>query len=129
MSDDEDDASELQVVSIKRESIETSDINAESANGRSPDMIDLTDEAFEDAEVPRHYISWLTNLIQKAKINPNTMDQRLDAADISSDIIVIEDPEENLETNTKSTDESQETKVWMHYFFDLKFLMNIRKMV
>lgn len=90
-------------------------------------MIDLTDEAFEDAEVPRHYISWLTNLIQKAKINPNTMDQRLDAADISSDIIVIEDPEENHETNTKSTDESQETKVWMH-FFQFKISYEHRKM-
>lgn len=112
LSDDEDDdASELQVVAIKTESIETSDNNVESGAGRSSDMIDLTDEAFEDTEVPRHYISWLSGLIQRAKINPTTMDQRLDAADISTDIIVIEDPEDNRDANKISMDETQETKV------------------
>lgn len=71
----------------------------------------MTDEVFEDAEVPRHYISWLTDLIQRAKIKPSTMDQRLGEASISGDVIVIDDPQENREANKQTADESQANKV------------------
>lgn len=113
LSDDEDEASELQVVSVKMESFDTSDMNAELDTNQTPQLIDLTDEAFEDAEAPRHYISWLTTLIQKAKINPTSMEHRLEVASISTDIIVIEDPEDNREATQKipESHESEEAKV------------------
>lgn len=97
-------------MTVKAEPNETSDNNEVIVTDRPPDLIDLTDEVFEDAEVPRHYISWLTDLIQRAKIKPNTMDQRLGDAAVSSDVIVIDDPQENS-ANKKSTDESQANKV------------------
>lgn len=89
---------------------DSSDNIVELLRDGSPDMIDLTDEAFEDAEVPRHYISWLTDLIKRAKIKPTPMNQRLEGASISNDIIVIDEEDIN-ETNTKTSDESQATKV------------------
>lgn len=85
----------------------------EPPNDEEPDMIDLTDEAFEDADVPRHYISWLTDLIKRAKIQPTPMNQRLESASISNDIIVI-DEEDIGESSKKTTDESQAPKVSIH---------------
>lgn len=101
LSDDEDekeDEDAVEVVDvIKKEVVEKSAENAneESAIRRSPDMIDLTDEVFEDAEVPRHYISWLTDLIQRAKLKPIILNPRIDTADSLGEVIVIEDPDEN----------------------------------
>lgn len=68
---------------------------------QAPDLIDLTDEAFEDTDVPRHYINWLTDLIERAKIKPTTVEQRLEEVTVSSDVIVIDDASENTETNNK----------------------------
>lgn len=101
LSDDEDekeDEDAVEVVDvIKKEVVEksTENANEESAIRRSPDMIDLTDEVFEDAEVPRHYISWLTDLIQRAKLKPIILNPRIDTADSLGEVIVIEDPDEN----------------------------------
>ncbi|XP_055325014.1 uncharacterized protein LOC129579209 isoform X2 [Sitodiplosis mosellana] len=111
LSDDEEDASELQLVTVKTEISENSDNLSVIDQTSKPDLIDLTDEAFEDADVPRHYISWLTDLIKRAKVVPTTMDQRLEGASISHDVIVIDDPEENSEANKNPTDESQTTKI------------------
>lgn len=82
----------------------------------SPDFIDLTDEAFEDADVPRHYISWLTDLIKRATVKPTTMDQRLEGAAVSTDIIIIDEEDVN-EANQKPTDEAQSTKVCIEIDF------------
>lgn len=112
LSDDEEDASELQLVTVKTEMSENSDNLSVIDQTSKPDLIDLTDEAFEDADVPRHYISWLTDLIKRAKVKPTTMDQRLEEASVSNDIIVIDpDPEENSEVIKKIADEPQTAKV------------------
>lgn len=95
----------------------------QEGNQEESDLIDLTDEAFEDADVPRHYISWLTDLIKNATIKPTTMDQRLEGAAVSSDVIVI-DEEESSETNKKSTNESRVTKA-SHQINSFKFLQHI----
>lgn len=110
LSDDEEDASDLQLVNVKTEMDDSSDNLSVIDQTSKPDLIDLTDEAFEDADVPRHYISWLTDLIKRAKVIPTTIDQRLEGASMSTDVIVI-DEDENSETNKKATDESQTTKV------------------
>lgn len=114
LSDDEEDASELQLVTVKTEQSDSDNLSVIDQTSK-PDLIDLTDEAFEDADVPRHYISWLTDLIKRAKLRPTTMDQRLEGASVSTDVIVIDDPEENSEAINKTTDESQTTKVNNHF--------------
>lgn len=114
LSDDEEDASELQLLTIKTEISDTSDNLSVIDQTSKPDLIDLTDEAFEDADVPRHYISWLTDLIKRAKVKPTTMDQRLEEASVSTDIIVIDpdpEPEEKSEVNKKTADKPQTAKV------------------
>lgn len=118
LSDDEDekeDEDAVEVVDvIKKEVVENSTENAneESTIRRSPDMIDLTDEVFEDAEVPRHYISWLTDLIQRAKLKPIILNPRIDTADSPGEVIVIEDLDEN-------TDQPLVSKVrfFLNFFF------------
>lgn len=112
LSDDEEaDTTELQLLDVKTERRDSSDNLSVIDQTSKPDLIDLTDEAFEDADVPRHYISWLTDLIKRAKVKPTTMDQRLEGASVSNDVIVIDDPDENSEENTKTIDESQTAKV------------------
>ncbi|XP_031619839.1 uncharacterized protein LOC116338602 [Contarinia nasturtii] len=109
--DEENDASEIQLVNVKTECGETSDNSSVIDETSKPELIDLTEEAYEETNAPRLYISWLADLIERAKIKPTTMDQRLEGAHISSDIIVIDDPEESNETNKKPSDESQTTKI------------------
>lgn len=122
LSDDEDekeDEDAVEVVDvIKKEVVEksTENANEESAIRRSPDMIDLTDEVFEDAEVPRHYISWLTDLIQRAKLKPIILNPRIDTADSLGEVIVIEDPDENRDDQPLVS----KVRIFLIFFFHLR---------
>lgn len=101
LSDDEDDddGEKVQTVTIKTEPVINSSINLLSTSN----LVDLTDEVFEETDVPRHYISWLSDLIAQAKSKPAAVDQRLGAVTISNDIIIIDDPEETSDKNKTST--------------------------
>lgn len=123
LSDDEDekeDEDAVEVVDvIKKEVIEksTENANEESAIRRSPDMIDLTDEVFEDAEVPRHYISWLTDLIQRAKLKPIILNPRIDTAESLGEVIVIEDPDDNRDADQPLV---SKVRFFLIFFFSLE---------
>lgn len=60
-------------------------------------LIDLTEDIFEDADIPRHYISWLSDLLEKAKIKPTVVEQppKEASAAISSDVVLVEEPTES----------------------------------
>lgn len=66
-------------------------------------MVDLTDELYDETDVPRHYISWLSDLIAQAKAVPVTVDKRLESATVSTDVIIIDDPEETSDKNKTPT--------------------------
>lgn len=78
-----------------------------SNTSSSSNMVDLTDEIYNESDVPRHYISWLADLVERANnfAKTKTIDQRLQVASVSDDVIVIDDPEEvndnDIETQTK----------------------------
>lgn len=98
LSDDEDEQPvKSQIPKIKCEPLD-SDMRYHQSSfsmTKSSDLIDLTDDLLEDTDVPRHYISWLADLVARAKIKPVTVDQRLEVAVISQDIIVIDDDDTN----------------------------------
>lgn len=89
LSDDEA-STELNTVGIKVEP-------RNAASALEIGFIDLTDDIFEDSDIPRHYISWLANLIEKATIKPATVEQRAEeaATPTSSGDIAIEEPTES----------------------------------
>lgn len=58
------------------------------------DLIDLTEEAIERTFATGHQISWLADLISIAKPQPVTVDQRLELATVSNDVIIIDDFDE-----------------------------------
>lgn len=111
LSDDEEDDSEVQVLTVKTEPSELSDNNDVIAIDKPPDCIDLTDEIFEDAEVPTHYISWLDDLVRRATIKPSTSDEE---ASTSGDVIVIDEP---YEKSDKEIVESQANKVQLEFYW------------
>lgn len=89
LSDDEDD------IPPKRQiKTEPKEVN-QSFRSNTSNMIDLTEEALDDTDIPRHYIGWLTDLCERAKVQPITVDQRLEVATVLDDVIVIDDDENN----------------------------------
>lgn len=92
LSDDEA-STELQNVNVKMEP----GTNKNAANALEIGLIDLTDDVFEDADIPRHYISWLTDLLEKAKIKPTIMQQQNEEAitATTNDVILVEEPTES----------------------------------
>lgn len=70
LSDDEA-SSELHGVNVKVEP------KRNAAHALEIGFIDLTDDIFEDSDIPRHYISWLANLMEKATIKPAIVEQRI----------------------------------------------------
>lgn len=93
MSDDEA-STELQgVVNVKVEP----GISKNAANALEIGLIDLTDDIFEDVDIPRHYISWLSDLLEKAKIKPTVVEQppSKETATASSDVVLVEEPTES----------------------------------
>lgn len=92
MSDDEA-STELQSVNVKTEP----GTSKNAANALEIGLIDLTDDIFEDVDIPRHYISWLSDLLEKAKIQPIVVEQqpREETATASTDVVVIEEPTES----------------------------------
>lgn len=137
LSDDEEDSTELQVVAIKSElnetaemaeAFETSDNNTGSVIDETPapDLIDLTDEPYEEGDEPNEFPFWMANLIDRVKVRKEaTMNQRFGEAAISDDVIVIDDPDEISETVIQSNDEAQAEKVKSyknHLFKAIKWL-------
>lgn len=98
LSDDEA-STELQSVNIKMEP----GTNKNAANALEIGLIDLTEDIFEDADIPRHYISWLSDLLEKAKIKPSVVEQPSEevavattaTATTSSDVVLVEEPTES----------------------------------
>lgn len=66
MSDDEA-SNDVPNVKIKTEPGE----KGNAANAPHVGMIDLTADAFQDTDIPRHYVAWLPDLLEKAKLTPN----------------------------------------------------------
>lgn len=92
LSDDEA-STELQAVNVKTEP----GMSKNAANALEIGLIDLTDDIFEDVDIPRHYISWLSDLLDKAKIQPTLVESqpREETATASSDVVVVEEPTES----------------------------------
>lgn len=103
--DEEEDSEKSQTVTIKKEPIGGSTLLVSNATFDS-NMVDLTDEIYEETDVPRHYISWLADLVERAKAVPVTVDRRLEVATVSSDIIVIDEDETG--DKTKPTESNEE---------------------
>lgn len=96
LSDDEDDAPPKRVIKS-----EPSDIFAVPRPvPHSSKTIDLTDEALDETDIPRHFICWLEELQERAKVKPITVDQRLEVAIVSQDIIVIDDDDNGKRSET-----------------------------
>lgn len=109
LSDDEDDNGNHQSFKVKIEpvaSTSSSILNTSNASSSS-NMVDLTDEVYDETDIPRHYISWLAGLVERTKARAKTIDQRLQVASVSEDVIVIDDSEEvnNDETETETETE------------------------
>lgn len=96
LSDDED-AAEVEEVTVKKEQSESSDNDDVILNDLPPECIDLTDEAHDDTEPSKHHISWLAELIERAKMKPTE-------TSASDDVIVIDDPQEISDANEQATD-------------------------
>lgn len=64
MSDDEDDGLEVQVIAVKPA------VRLETCDAKSSDVIDLTDEAFEEPDFNSGDLHWLAALADRAKIKP-----------------------------------------------------------
>lgn len=116
LSDDEDEAPvKSQKPKIKSEPFDSAPSNSRptysSALPKSSDLIDLTEEALDDTDVPRHYISWLSDLVARAKIKPITVDQRLEVAVISQDIIEIVDDDDTIKPVVDDDDTSKSVVV------------------
>lgn len=93
LSDDEA-STELQSVNVKMEP----GTNKNAANALEIGLIDLTEDIFEDVDIPRHYISWLSDLLEKAKIEPTVVEQQAPeeaTATTSSDVVLVEEPTES----------------------------------
>lgn len=92
LSDDEA-STELQGVDVKTEP----GTSKNAANALEIGLIDLTDDIFEDVDIPRHYISWLSDLLEKAKIQPTVVAPQPteETATASSDVVVVEEPTES----------------------------------
>lgn len=106
LSDDEEESPKVQHVTIKSEPQDPLNDSGNLLNiSSSSNLIDLTDEAFEETDVPRHYISWLADLVTRAKLKPVTVDQRLELATVSNDVIVIDEEEQTNDNNRKSASE------------------------
>lgn len=92
LSDDEA-STELQSVNVKMEP----GTNKNAANALEIGLIDLTEDIFEDVDIPRHYISWLPNLLEKAKVEPTVVEQPPpeEVAATSSDVVLVEEPTES----------------------------------
>lgn len=113
LSDDEDDSEDRHSAKVKIEPVASTSksiLNSSNASASS-NTIDLTDDVYDETDVPRHYISWLGDLVERAKANAKTIDQRLQVAYVSTDVIVIDESEElnndESEISTRSQDESQ----------------------
>lgn len=97
LSDDEDDSESNHFTKVKIEPIASTSstiLNTSIVSSSSSNMVDLTDEVYDETDVPRHYISWLADLVERAKAKAKTIDQRLQVASVSEDVIVIDDFEE-----------------------------------
>lgn len=92
LSDDEA-STELKGVNVKMEP----GTSKNAANALEIGLIDLTDDIFEDADIPRHYISWLSDLLEKAKIQPTVVEQQPseETATASGDVVLVEEPTES----------------------------------
>lgn len=89
LSDDET-STELQNVNVKMEP----GTNKNAANALEIGLIDLTEDIFEDVDIPRHYISWLSDLLDKARIEPSVVEQQApeETTAATSDIVLVEEP-------------------------------------
>lgn len=121
LSDDEDDSGNSRSVTIKNEPGANSTILNTSTASSSSNMVDLTDEVYDETDVPRHYISWLADLIARAKSKPITVDQRLEVASVSSEVIVIDDSEEDRNKMTNQH-ESQVASDSLNIHLNILFL-------
>lgn len=92
LSDDEA-STELRGVDVKVEP----GMSKNAANALEIGLIDLTDDIFEDVDIPRHYISWLADLLDKAKIQPTVVEEppREETATTSNDVVLVEEPTES----------------------------------
>lgn len=82
---DDDASTELNSVDIKVEP-------RNAAYALEIGFIDLTDDIFEDSDIPRHYISWLASLMEKATIKPTIVEPPVEKAATSSSAVSIEHP-------------------------------------
>lgn len=93
---------------------ETSDDSSVIDETSKPELIDLTDELFEE-DTPRLHISWLADLAEAAKIElakELAREQAKSAQNTDDDVILIDiDMEENVEPSEKPTDESPAIQV------------------
>lgn len=125
LSDDEDDSEDRHSAKVKIEpgaSTSKTILNSSNASA-SLNMVDLTDDVYDETDVPRHYISWLADLVERAKANAKTIDQRLQVASVSEDVIVIDDSEvlnnDESEISTQSQNEPQVGNIFHNTTFVL----------
>lgn len=121
LSDDEDDTENCHSSNVKIEPVASSSrtiLNTSNASSSS-NMVDLTDEVYDESDVPRHYIYWLADLSERARAQAKTVHQRLEEANVSDDIIVIDDSEEvnNDEPGMSTQHEPQVENIFKQLFF------------